>query len=76
MNGDACKFSHEPLTDESRQLLDKVGRDSFVCYIVSSVVDINILSVVILLFATLYCSCVTVTYSVLTGVSCINLLTL
>jgi len=24
MNGDACKFSHEPLTDESRELLDKV----------------------------------------------------
>jgi len=29
MNGDACKFSHEPLTDESRQLLDKV--EAFVC---------------------------------------------
>jgi len=30
MNGDTCKFSHEPLTDESRQLLDKV--ECVLCY--------------------------------------------
>jgi len=37
MNGDACKFSHEPLTDESRQLLDKVESVLWCCLYVSHV---------------------------------------
>jgi len=41
MNGDACKFSHEPLTDESRQLLDKVSMYSFIMYFLCCIVNVT-----------------------------------
>ena len=41
MNGDACKFSHEPLTDKSRQLLDKVSMYSFMLYFLCRIVSVT-----------------------------------
>jgi len=40
MNGEACKFSHEPLTDKSRELLDKVSMYSLARYLVN-VIDVD-----------------------------------